>query len=112
MSRAWRSDAPVVPRRISQAFDMCEMFGPEVDRALGVEEPTVDRWESGEEVPTEVQVKKIAVLTGFPLPFFYKPMEALLGDGWICSADGCEPLEGWKPTAGHCATCRCEGGER
>ena len=35
------------PERITIALDYRELYGPEVDRALGGEEPMVDEWESG-----------------------------------------------------------------
>src|SRR5689334_17740942 len=82
-------------KRITLALDLRALYGPEVDQALGVEEPTVDRWESGDEVPTPAQVMRIAALTGFPVGFFYRqddPPE--FTSGFICSRTrgGCQPL--------------------
>lgn len=66
---------PPVPQRITDALNLAELYGPEVDRALGVEEPTVDRWEDPADplLPTAEQVRALAKLTGFPVPFFYRP---------------------------------------
>jgi hypothetical protein len=80
------------PERITMALDLRDLYGPEVDRALGGEEPMVDEWESGERVPALEQVRALAELTGFPVRFFYQPPPPPLGDGWICGSDGCRPL--------------------
>ena len=61
------------PERITTALDLRMLYGLEVDRALGGEEPMVDEWESGERVPTFAQVQALAELTGFPVKFFYQP---------------------------------------
>lgn len=63
-----------IPARITQALDHAGLFGPEVDAALGVEEPTVDRWEAGEELPTPAQVERLAALTGRPVEWFSHPV--------------------------------------
>lgn len=75
---AWTPGARPEPSRITHALDnagpaMERLEGPEVDRALGVEEPTVDLWETGELVPTDEQVRRLAVLTGWPVGWFYQP---------------------------------------
>lgn len=79
------------------AFDLGGHHGPEVDVACGAVEPAVDLWESGVEVPTPEQVKLLAKLTGFPVAFFYRPIEpGPLFDGmWICWTDkrGCQRPE-------------------
>jgi len=80
------------PQRITTALDMRELYGPEVDRALGGEEPMVDEWESGKRVPTFEQVQRLALLTDFPVRFFYLPPMAPIEGGWICGSDGCRPL--------------------
>ena len=80
------------PERITMALDLRELYGPEVDEALGGEEPMVDEWESGVRVPSFGQVLALAKLTGFPVRFFYQPPPAPLPGGWICGADGCVPL--------------------
>lgn len=79
------------PERITSALDMCELYGPEVDQALGGEEPMVDEWESGVRVPSFTQVQRLATLTGFPLAFFYKPAPQPVTGGFICGTDGCKP---------------------
>ncbi|MER5649698.1 hypothetical protein [Streptosporangium sp. NPDC002524] len=65
-----------IPWRITTALDARKLYGPEVDRALGGEEPMVDQWESGELVPTPEQIVKLARLTGWPVGFFYRPLVA------------------------------------
>jgi hypothetical protein len=62
-----------VPARITLALDLRELYGPEVDRACGVQEPAVDQWELGVLVPTPAQIRALAKLTGFPLEYFYEP---------------------------------------
>lgn len=77
------------PYRITAALDMNELYGPEVDRALGGEEPMVDLWETGELVPTVEQIKLLAEMTGVTPEFFYRlPMPG--APGFICGDDGCE----------------------
>jgi transcriptional regulator with XRE-family HTH domain len=80
------------PERITQALNLRELYGPEVDEALGGEEPMVDEWESGERIPTLEQVQALAELTGFTVRYFYLPPPPALGPGWICGTDGCKPL--------------------
>ena len=67
--------APPIPARITDALDSIGAEGPWVDEALGGAEPMVDQWEAGELVPTPGQVEKLAELTGFPVAYFYKPVE-------------------------------------
>jgi transcriptional regulator with XRE-family HTH domain len=74
------------------ALDLRELYGPEVDQALGGEEPMVDEWESGERVPSLEQVQALAELTQFPVKFFYQPPPRPLDNGWLCGSGGCEPL--------------------
>ena len=57
--------------RITTALDYRGLYGPEVDEALGVDEPTVDEWESGELLPTTEDIQCLATLTHFPVAFFY-----------------------------------------
>jgi transcriptional regulator with XRE-family HTH domain len=65
-----------VPEQITRALDYRGLYGPEVDEACGVEEPTVDLWETGAVVPTEDQIRLLAALTHFPPSFFYRiPVE-------------------------------------
>lgn len=84
--------------RITLALDAAELYGPEVDIALGGREPMVDRWELGELEPTPEQIIALARLTRMPPAYFY------LGDppmtpGWVCGrrkVDGrrCRPIDG------------------
>ena len=74
------------------ALDLRGLEGPEVDIACGVVEPAVDMWEAGTLVPTREQVAALAVLTDFPVTFFYQPADPPLGPVWICrrGRGGCE----------------------
>lgn len=67
-----------VPARITIALDYGGHEGPEVDLAVGTYEQNpagdVDTWECGVAAPTGEQVKLLAALTGFPVPFFYEPI--------------------------------------
>ncbi len=81
-----------VPERITMALDLRELYGPEVDQALGGEEPMVDEWEAGARVPSLEQVQALARLTDFPVRFFYEPPPPPLTGGWMCGEDGCIPL--------------------
>ena len=47
------------PERITMALDIQELYGPEVDRALGGEEPMVDEWDAGTRVPSLEQVQAL-----------------------------------------------------
>ena len=86
---AWKTPTP---KRITIALNLCELYGPEVDQALGGEEPMVDEWESGVRVPSPAQVQALAEMTGFPVRFFYMPPPPPLTGGWLCGSDGCAPL--------------------
>ena len=83
---------PPVRERITMALNLRELYGPEVDQALGGEEPMVDEWESGARVPTAEQVQALAKLTDFPVRFFYQPAPPPLSGALICGSDGCAPL--------------------
>jgi hypothetical protein len=87
----WAGKTPT-PERITMALDFCEMYGPEVDRALGGEEPMVDEWESGVRVPSLEQVQALAEMTGYTVRWFYEPPPPPLTGGWICGSAGCAPL--------------------
>ncbi len=82
--------AAAVPARITMALDLREMYGPEVDLAVGTFEGNlagdVDGWEAGLAVPSEEQVSLLAALTRFPAAWFYKPIPPgpLTGPVWIC----------------------------
>jgi len=91
------------PERITTALDMRMLYGPEVDEALGGEGPMVDEWESGVRVPAFEQMQRLAVLTGFPVKFFYQPPSLPITGGWICGADGCKPLG--ATVEDECPTC-------
>ena len=80
------------PERITMALNIRDLYGPEVDRALGGEEPMVDEWEAGVRVPDVTQVEALAKLTGFTVRFFYLPPPPPLDGGWMCGSDGCQPL--------------------
>lgn len=78
-----------VPARITLALDAMGLDGPEVDRACGVEEPTVDLWETGELVPTPDQIRALSRLTGCTVEFFYLPLDpAEQGVSFVCSRSG------------------------
>lgn len=81
-----------VPERITMALDLRQLYGPEVDQALGGEEPMVDEWEAGTRVPDFTQVEALAGLTGFPVKFFYEAAPPPVTQGWICGSGGCSPL--------------------
>jgi hypothetical protein len=95
-----RPDDIPTPKRITMALDLAELYGPEVDEALGVEEPTVDMWEAGLIVPTREQIHRLAMLTGWPWRFFYMPEPVAVQGGWICGDDGCQPLGRNDPEPG------------
>lgn len=67
--RDWEAGL-ISPYLITTALDMCALHGPAVDEACGVEEPTVDQWESGLVYPTWEQLCALAALTGFAPAFF------------------------------------------
>lgn len=90
--QADRRNGPPTPERITAALDICGLYGPEVDEALGGEEPMVDEWETGERIPTKEEMHALAQLTGFPVDFFYLPPPPSLDGVWLCGEDGCEQL--------------------
>lgn len=78
---------PVVPWRITAALGDAE--GPEVDIACGAVEPAVDRWETGEETPTDAQVDLLAAFTGYAPAWFYRPApKDLATNAFVCVTDG------------------------
>jgi len=89
---AEKRNGPPTPQRITIALDICDLYGPEVDEALGGQEPMVDEWETGQRIPTKEQVQALAVLTGYPVDYFYLPPPPTLTGVWLCGADGCQPL--------------------
>jgi hypothetical protein len=84
----------IVPARITIALDLRGLEGPEVDIACGAQEPAVDLWELGLEVPTREQLAKLAKLTGFDVAYFYQPIPPgpLTDSLFICYGGrrGCE----------------------
>ncbi len=96
LDREQLSETPV-PQRITTALDVMGLYGPEVDRACGVEEPMVDLWGEGKVVPTREQVEALSVLTGFPVRYFYKRATPSLRDVWLCGDDGCEVINPSPP---------------
>ena len=85
-------ERPPTPERITLALDFAGLEGPEVDWALGGEEPMVDEWEAGVRVPDFTQIQALAGLTGWPVKFFYLPAPPPLPGALLCGADGCRPL--------------------
>lgn len=73
---AW-SRGEVKPFLITRALDLRGLYGPEVDRACGVEEPAVDRWEAGELYPTWEQLEALARLTRLEPGFFTRGVEPM-----------------------------------
>lgn len=103
---AQRSERPVGkidPRRITIALDLRGLYGPEVDEACGVAEPTVDQWETGELTPTPEQLELLADLCGVTPRFFsaeFAPVD--LGQGvWVCGSNGCHLTEPDYPADRH-----------
>lgn len=92
------------PERITIALDHAGLYGPEVDEALGGEEPMVDEWEEGKRVPDFAQVQALAEMTGFPVKFFYLEAPPPL-KGFICGEDGCKPLGGGDDDEDCCPRC-------
>lgn len=52
----------VRPYLITMCLDSLGLYGPEVDEACGVQEPTVDLWEAGKVYPTWEQLQALAEL--------------------------------------------------
>lgn len=86
------------PRRITTALDLPvgpdgtrlpPLEGPDVDLACDAAEPAVDRWETGEEVPTSRQLELLAALTGYPVGFFFHEPGPELDGGFMCVRSGC-----------------------
>lgn len=94
---AWR-DGLLSPRAITAALDMRQLYGPEVDRACGVQEPAVDQWEAGQLYPSWEQVEALSRLTGFPVRFFTRAHDGEISGGFLCQRSGrgrgCYPLSG------------------
>lgn len=91
--QAERLNGPPTPERITAALNICDLYGPEVDEALGGQEPMVDEWETGECIPTKEQVHALARLTGWPVTFFYLPPPPPMPGAILCGDDGCQWLD-------------------
>lgn len=72
------------PKRITMALDARGLYGPEVDLACGAREPDVDRWETGDLVPTPEQLAKLAALTGVTVEFLCDPAPIPGGRVFVC----------------------------
>lgn len=94
IQRAERRKGAPTPERITIALDWRDLYGPEVDEALGGQEPMVDEWETGERIPTDEQMQALAWLTDFPIDFFYLPPPPPMPGLMLCGEDGCGPLDG------------------
>lgn len=66
--RLWAAGC-LVPAAITVALDRKELYGPEVDRACGAEEPAVDHWELGILYPTWEQTRLLAELCDVTVAF-------------------------------------------
>lgn len=73
--RHWEAGG-LAPWRITEALG--DRYGPEVDRACGVEEPTVDHWELGIVYPRFAEVLALAQLTGYSPVWLCRPQPELL----------------------------------
>lgn len=72
-------DAPAAPGAIGP------LEGPGVDEFCGVQEPTVDLWETGEVIPSNEELALLAELTGYPVEFFFQPAPTLdTGRVFLC----------------------------
>lgn len=80
--------------RITCALDLGGMFGPEVDEALGVsgtdllgrcyDAGVVDAWETGEQIPSPDEVRRLAYLTGMSPIWFYDGTLPTMSRIFIC----------------------------
>lgn len=70
----------VRPYIITSALDSKDLYGPEVDAACGVLEPTVDMWEAGHVYPTFDQLVALAKLTQV-MPAFFTRDHHVAADG-------------------------------
>ncbi|HET9656674.1 MAG TPA: hypothetical protein VFP72_15065, partial [Kineosporiaceae bacterium] len=104
MSGLYLADKPPVeyegrtpyPARITSALNRADLYGPDVDVALGGVEPMVDEWETGASVPTWPQLLKLAEMTGVAVGWFFKEPPESPSHGFICQRSGpgkgCSPL--------------------
>jgi hypothetical protein len=92
-----------VPSRITMALDITEAEGPVVDQLLGVAGPNgedlgdVDRWETGDLIPTVAQLVRLSECTHFPPEFFFNNETPEMSVAFICNRSaphkGCHPAE-------------------
>lgn len=99
--RAWAA-GHVIPDRITTALDANALYGPEVDRACGVEEPAVDEWEAGVRYPSWEQLQALAALCGVTTSIFtIDPQVTFTGPVIICDRskrkNGCQFVERRNP---------------
>lgn len=50
----------------------------------------VDAWETGDLVPSHVEILRLATLTGYHPQWFYRSAMPTAGPAWFCGEDGCE----------------------
>ena len=82
--RQWEAGL-VRPYLITMWLDSKQLFGPEVDAACGVAEPTVDLWEAGRVYPTWEQLCALAELCGArPWAFIRELHESDRGRLFLC----------------------------
>lgn len=90
----WQNASGTIePSRITTALDRWGMSGAWVDVALGVDVDgqdvgTVDRWETGEQVPTWEQLGRLATLTHMPIGWFTRAPVPEVGVAHICERIG------------------------
>jgi len=72
------------PDAITLYLDARGLYGPEVDAACGVAEPTVDLWEEGRVYPTWEQLLALAELCGVGVWMFTTDHPALDGRFFLC----------------------------
>jgi transcriptional regulator with XRE-family HTH domain len=90
------------PQWITVALDWRGLYGPQVDQCLGVVEPAVDQWETGELVPTAEQLARLAALVELDVAFFFRPARGPV-TGWVCIRSGpgrgCHRIDTGNPVA-------------
>ncbi len=99
----------VQPLAITMALNSRGMNGPEVDEALGVVEPTVDLWESGELTPTHEDVRRLVTLTTYPVGFFYHEHPKHEGVTFMCGEAGGLLVDGEFSPFDPCPACGGSG---
>lgn len=98
---AWEA-GQVRPYLVSAWLDYRGFYGPGVDQALGVPEPSVDLWEAGQLYPTWEQFQALGTLCGVPLRLFTSadPRPPRV---WVCGSAALRhlppPVTRWTPAA-------------